>query len=213
MSGLGPTDFAAIWSSIFGEIATVRTNRSLPAATLHLGQEWLVAEESPPRIVVVPTTFRYGPSRQLGGAGNIFATQASSDPKAIWRRIMSFDAFIWGNESPSPSVPPVENPDLWYSFSSTTELERELLIALRNNLGGAAAIAIEGARWEQPTDLLRFGRLLVLQFAFDTPVTQEPAVILPFATQTTSGVQVSATIEEVWPDGTSTIAGVIVAPP
>jgi hypothetical protein len=214
-TGLGPTDYAAIWGAVFSEIATVRAARSLPAATLHLGQEWLQATESPPRIVVVPTTFRYGPSRQLGGAAgpNAYFTQASSNPKAVWRRIVGFDAYCWGDESPSMSSPPVENPDAWYGFSSATELERELLIALRNNLGGAAAISEMSARWEQSTDMLKLGRLLIVSFAFDTPVTQEPYVILPFASETASGVQVSATMEEVWPDGTSTIAGVIVTPP
>jgi len=215
MTGLGPTDFAAIWGVIFGEIATVRTGRQLPPATLHLGQEWLQAEESPPRIVVVPTAFRYGPARPLGGAAGPtqFFTQQSSNPKTFWRRMMSFDAYCWGDPNPTPQTPPQENPDLWYSFSSTTELERELLIALAHNVGGAAALQLEGARWEQPADLVRLGRLVILSFSFDTPVTQEPYTILPFATQTTSGVQVAATLEEVWPDGTSTIAGVIVVPP
>lgn len=214
-TGLGPTDFAAIWGAIFSEIATVRAARSLPVATLHLGQEWLQAEESPPRIVVVPMAFRYGPSRQLGGAAgprNYF-TQQSGNPRARWRRMMSFDAHFWGDPNPTPSSPPEENPDLWYSYSSTTELERELLNALANTVGGEAALQLTEARWEQPSDMNRLGRYLILSFSFDTPVTAEPWVIVPFATQSTSGVQVSATMEEVFPDGSSSIAGVIVVPP
>jgi hypothetical protein len=214
-SGLGPTDFAAIWTAIFSEIVTVRAGRSLPAATLHLGQEWLVAQESPPRIVIVPTPGDYGPARAMGGASGPanFFQQSSFNPKTFWLRYLSFDAYIWGNESPAPSSPPVENPDLWYSFSSAVELERELLISLAHNCGGPAAIRLGGYRWDQPADLQRLGRLLVVSFAIQTPVTQEPYTILPYATQTTSGVQVSATIEEVFPDGTSSIAGVIVIPP
>jgi hypothetical protein len=207
-------DLGAIVTSVFAEVTATRVARSLPAATLHMGQEQLVAQESPPRIVLVPTAMDYAPARAMGGAaGAPFFSQASGNPKVLYRRWVSFEAYCWGEETVAPATPPLENPDLWYSFSSTLELERELLVAFAHNCGGPAAVRLTSSRWEQPTDLNRFGRLLVVSFAIETPVAQEPYVVLPYATQTTSGVQVSASIKEVFPDGTSSIAGVIVAPP
>jgi hypothetical protein len=180
---------------------------------MHLGQEWLNASESPPRIVVVPTPYRYAAARPLGGAAgpSAYFTQASINPKTFWRRLLAFDAYCWGDPSPSMSSPPTEQ-DAWYSFNSALELERELLIALAH-IGGTSLIGLEGGRWEQPSDQQQLGRLLITSFTIETQLSQEPYTILPYATQSTSGVQIAATMEEVWPDGTSTIAGVIVTPP
>jgi hypothetical protein len=87
------------------------------------------------------------------------------------------------------------------------------LVALAHNLGGPAAIRLYSARWDQPTDMVRRGRLLVVEVGFETPVTQEPYIVLPFSTATTSGVQIHATLEVVFPDGSSSVAGIIIAPP
>lgn len=215
-TGLGPTDLIAIFSAVFGQITTVRATRKLPAATLHLGQEWLLANESPPRIVVVPTANRYAPARPMGGAaGAPFISQATFNPKTFYRRLTGFDAHLWGDPSPTQGQPDPTEADLWYSYNTTLELERELIVALAQNLGGTAALASDlmSSRWEQLTDMQRLGRELVLSFAFETQVSEEPYVILPYATQSTSGVQVSATVEMVFADGSSSVAGVIVAPP
>ena len=54
--GLGPTNFVTLFNTIFADVASVRSNRSLPAlVSAHLGKEQVSAEESPPRIVVIPT--------------------------------------------------------------------------------------------------------------------------------------------------------------
>jgi hypothetical protein len=67
MSGIGPTDFVAIFSTIFGDVTSVRAARGLPPLiSAHLGQEQLQTEESPPRIVVVPTHNVYEPMRRVG---------------------------------------------------------------------------------------------------------------------------------------------------
>lgn len=214
-TGLGPTSIAALWSAIFSEIVTVRAARQLaPLVSFHLGQEFLDAQESPPRIVVVPTPGDYAAGRPLGGAvGSPFFSPASANPKTFWRRWLAFDGYCWGDENPSPASPPIENPDVWYSFSSALELERELLIAVAHNTGGTAGVRLSGYRWEQTSDLNRLGRLLVVSFAIETQVSQEPYLVLPYATQSTSGVQISATLEELFPDGTTSIAGTIVTPP
>jgi hypothetical protein len=64
---LGPTDFVALFNTIFADVAAVRSNRSLPPlVSAHLGKEQVSAEESPPRIVVIPTDIKFLPMRRMG---------------------------------------------------------------------------------------------------------------------------------------------------
>lgn len=126
-------------------------------------------------------------------------------------RRLVFEAHLWGDENPSPSNPRSEQ-DIWYSFNTAIELERELLEALVHNCGGPAAIKTLGGEWAQPTDLERLGRLLVLTFSLETPVTDEPWVELPFATSTTAGVHVAIDVGMSFPDGSSTDQGIITVP-
>jgi hypothetical protein len=204
-TGLGPTDFVAIFSAVFGEMAAVRTSRGLATLTTHVGQEQVRAEEDAPRLVVVPTGARYETARNVGNQGGVYP---DTNPKTFWRRILTFDALCWGDQPPAST-----ESDLWVSYNTSVEIERELLIALAHNLGGPAAIRLYGARWEQPTDMNRRGRVLVVEFGFETPVTQEPYIVLPYSTVGGSGVQIHATIEAVFPDGQSSVAGIIIAPP
>jgi len=206
-TGLGPTDIFALFSSAFGEIATVRASRGLPAIITHIGSEYLPQEDDAPRIVIVPERNKYAPAR---AAGNQTGMVGDFNPKPLYRRLMQFAAHCWGDDKPAST-----EQDLVYSLNSTVELEREFLVALAHNFGGPAAIvsADISGEWDQPTNMQRRGRLLIIRFAIETPVTQEPFITLPFSTASTSGVQVSATVAEVFPDGSSSVAGIIVTPP
>lgn len=66
-TGLGPTDFVALFSTIFGDVVSTRAARQLkPLVSFHLGQEWIRSEEDAPRIVVVPDANVYDPARKMG---------------------------------------------------------------------------------------------------------------------------------------------------
>jgi hypothetical protein len=213
VNGLGPTDLIAIFQTIFADVIANRLARGLPPLiATHLGKEWIRSEESPPRIVVVPTTTAYKPSRRIG-AQPMRGTIDQVNPRPFFRRIMHFAAHFWGDESPAPSNPPTEF-DLWYSFNTTIELEREFLGALMRNVGNDPAIydGLHG-EWVQPSDQNRLGRMLVLAFTIETPVTDEPWTILPFAQSSgASGVQIDVDTQMVFPDGTSTDQGTFVIP-
>jgi hypothetical protein len=123
-----------------------------------------------------------------------------------------FRAHFWGDETPTPQSPPTEQ-DLWYSFNSTIELEREFLGALMRNCGNDPAVKLHGADWVQPTNMQRLGRLLVLTFSIETPVTDEPWTILPFAQSTgSSGLGIQIDVAMSFPDGTSSDQGLIIIP-
>lgn len=130
------------------------------------------------------------------------------EPTPFWRGFLGFDAHLWGEPDPS-GVNPL------HDFNSTIELYRELLGAIARRLGNVAnvQVAINEGRWEQPTQDKRFGRKVVLPWSFAFNVADEPWIVLPFATATVPGVQVDTTIEMDFPDGSSTVVGVIVAPP
>ncbi len=210
-TGLGPLDLVAIFSTVFGDVTSIRASRGLPALrSTHLGQEWLRKEESPPRIVVVPTRNTYEFARQPGiqpPSGVVSAI----NPRTFAVRHMHFDAHIWGNETPTPQSPPVET-DLWYAFNSTIELEREFLGAMMRNLGNVTnpktgpSVRIFESRWDQPTDMQRLGRSLILSFAIGTPVTDEP-----WTTTVPAHVAVDAVMT--FFDGTSSDQGTFILPP
>jgi cAMP phosphodiesterase len=65
-TGIGPTDLVAIFSTVFGEISSVRASRGLPVLLTHVGAEWLQAEEDAPRLVIVPERMQYVTARNLG---------------------------------------------------------------------------------------------------------------------------------------------------
>jgi len=213
-NGLGPTDLVALFTAIFADVAATRFARGLPPLiSAHLGNEWVSREESPPRIVVVPTSTSYKPMRRMG-VQPMQGQLSQVNPRTFFRRLMHFTAHIWGDESPSPQSPIAET-DLWYSFNSTVELEREFLGALMRNCGNDPAI-YEGLSgdWSQPTDLNRLGRLLLLRFTIETPVTDEPWIVLPFASTAGSTVGVTIVVDTTvqFPDGTSTDQGTFTVP-
>lgn len=203
-TGLGPTDFVAIFMTLFSDIQTTRANRGLsPLVSAHLGQEQLSQEESPPRIVVVPTHNEYAPAKRIGTQPMTGGVTAFN-PRPFYVRRCYFEAHLWGDESPSPSTPPTEQ-DLWYSFNSAIELERELFGALMRNAGNNPALRFRESRWSQPTNMQRLGRLLVLPFSFETPVTDEPWV-------TVAPTTINVDVEASFPDGTNVDQGTIVIP-
>ncbi len=61
----------------------------LPSAgagiTIHIGSEFLMQNEAPPRIVWVPTKDRYGPPRGVGG-----------NPRNVRTRHVGYECHVWG---------------------------------------------------------------------------------------------------------------------
>jgi hypothetical protein len=73
------------------------------------------------------------------------------------------------------------------------------------NAGNNPALRFHDSRWVQPTNMQRLGRLLVLPFAFETPVVDEPwVVVVP--------TQINVDVGMAFPDGSSTDQGTITIP-
>jgi len=210
-------DLVQIIASVSADIDQVRANRNLPplrgaptgypAGSIMVGEEWLRHEQSPPRIVLVPTTISLSPARMLGIQAAANSQRVSDLPlRSFYYQRIRFDAHLWGNPDPNGANP-------LYDFNSTLELYRELVGAFYRQLGGAPSIEHGEARWAQPTQDRRLGRMLIVPIAFFGDLTDEPYTLLPYSTATSGGVQAAITVVENFPDGSSTAAGPIVAPP
>jgi len=207
-------EYEAIWSDIQANVASIRTGLGLPAlngpdgvgtGTIPVGREFEPYQLDAPAVVIVPTGIDFIPARRAGeNDGRVQDVYIAG--RTLWTMWLTHEARIWGDPDPAES-------DISFDFSSTLELVRELGGALQRRLGGIDAIRLDSARFDQPEDARRRGRALILPFAFQVPLVDEPFITLPFATQTTTGVTIDATIEEIFQDGSSTIAGVIQAPP
>lgn len=212
------TDFVDLFSGVSDSIIAQRialgltplvapvTSPSGTVGCLLFGSEFNPQEDSPPRIVIVPTGARYAAATVMGRQQQVSGLVPQIEPKTRFTRWLGFEAYLWGDEDPAglSSV---------YSFSSALELERELLTAIYDNCGNTPNIQHGEGRWDQPSNLTRLGRLYVLPFWIGTPVTDLPNLVLPFQTDTASGVAVSTSIEAQFFDGSSTLAAVIAAPP
>lgn len=210
MSYAFPADYAAFWTAVAAYIAQTRASIGLPAlngpdgaasGSITLGQEFISAQLDGPAIFVVPDGIDFAPGKQ---SGNPEATIGAYTACLSWERCT---AYLWGDPlSDSSAVQPYPAKIIGDSFNSTRELARELIIALIALGRGTPTIDIGGmhAKWWQPNNDTRRGRMLKLDFRYMVPVTDLPWISLPYATSTTSGVVVEAAIQAVSPDGSQT---------
>jgi hypothetical protein len=114
---------------------------------------------------------------------------------------------LWGDDDPT-----FTNPLL--SFNNAIELYRELLGSFYRNLGGAPNVRIGRAEWRNSAADNRSGRLLVVEIGWICDITDEPYYIVPIANPGVPGssVQIDLTVEAIWPDGSSTVAGTLTLP-
>ena len=202
------TTLFGLW---YAQVAMLRANLSLPPLTdgaIVFGHEVLPTKSAPPRITADITRARIEPARHFGASltddggvsGNIYATM-------WWLHWVTVEFHCWGNADPTGA-------DRGYDFDSCIELMRELEYAVLTVGEGIPNVRILGAEFQQPTDLLRNGRLLIVRVEALLPTTDQPFTDLAFATPTVPGVTIDAAVDEQNPNtGALTPAGVIVAPP
>lgn len=128
-------------------------------------------------------------------------------PESFFLRYLGFTAQLWGDPDPL-------GQNTLYDFNTCIELERELLGALRRNAGNTSNLRVRGASWQQDTDNVRRGRILLLDFAIGTPVVEESEIFLLLANPGVPGtsVEIDATLQMQFPDGQAVPAGVVKAP-
>ena len=198
-------DFDGFFADISLRILEMRQARNqlplVPDGAILFGQESLPKAVDAPSIVIVPRGYTYRPARNTRSNLTDFA------PHILWSQWMRLEVHCWGDEDP-------EHRSELYSFSTATDLSRQVLVALQGLNGGVPRVEVGGAEWVQLSDVNRRGRKLVLTVSIETFVTEDPPALLPYATLTTPGVQTALKMNLVSGDGTSTTTeATFVAPP
>lgn len=198
-------DFDGFFAGISERILEMRQARSqlplVPNGAILFGQESLPKMIDAPSIVIVPRGFSYRPAR------NTRANLTERAPHILWSQWMRLEVHCWGDEDP-------EHRSELYSFSTATDLSRQVLVALQGLNGGVPRVEIGGSDWVQLSDVNRRGRMLVMNVSIETFVTEDPPALVPFATATTPGVQAAIKMNLATQDGSSTVTeAAFVAPP
>jgi hypothetical protein len=198
-------DFDNFFSAVSLRVAEMRQARNqlplVPDGAILMGQESLSKMIDAPSIVVVPRGYSYRPAR------NTRQDQTSFSPHILWSQWMRLEAHCWGDEDPN------QRSEL-YSFSTATDLSRQLLVALQGLNGGVPRVEISGAEWAQKSDVNRRGRMLVMSVSIETFVEDDPPILMPYATKATPGVQGEIVMNLTSPDGSQTTTeATFVAPP
>jgi len=164
----------------------------VPGGGLLIGQENLSQQLSPPSVCMVPRGFEYQPSRNTRANTNMLA------PQILWSAWMILELHCWGDPDPM-------SVDRNYGFSTSMDLARQCLVALQACNGGVPRVNIRGSEWVQKTDVMRMGRVLVMNVAIETWITDDPPILMPARTDTTDGVKATVTVDATSPDGSSSI--------
>lgn len=171
------------------------------AGSVEIGQEALTIERRAPRCVIVPLGFANLRHEQPMPVPTAAGMRAAINPKMLAAIDITFDAHCWGDEWPAQPTAAAPIPLFW-SYNTALEIWRELYAAMYRSVSGVT-VKVGEARFEQPTDLARSGRLLVVSFSIHAQLTDAPLVSLPLGAH--PDVEISIATD---PD-----AGTIVVPP
>lgn len=163
-----------------------------------IGQEELGDFVSAPAIFIVPLGARFSQTR---------GTPEEVSPLKYMSQWLSLECHCWGDDGPPGSSP-------MYSFSSSLELFRQLMVGLIENNFGPDHVRVISAGYIQNTDRNRQGRMFVGTIEVETFLIKDPPILAPVATATTPGVSTTNNIYIRDPaTGTDESAGTIVVPP
>ena len=208
MSASNTTQLFALWSA---QVTSLRASLGLPALAdggIVFGHEVIPTKSSPPRITADVMGTRTETARHFGASLTTDGVPANNLATMWWKQWLEVEFHLWGN-------PDTTGVDRGVDFDACFELMREVQYALLTVGEGVPNVRILSSRFEHPTDVLRNGRLLVLnvEVAFNLS-TDLPFTELTFATPTQSGVAIDTVVNEVNPaTGLPTSAGTVIAPP
>ena len=200
------------WSD---QIREDRNSQGLPPLTgeggaIEVGQEALRQEFDSPRCVIVPGGLSEYTHRQRmpvsGMQGSDYPGQGFQ-AKALWTAWLGFTAHIWGDPYPTADTRPATVLPISWDFNTAIEIHRELCAALYRTCSGPT-VRLDSADFNQPTNDLRRGRLLILSFAIEVIVTDSPFVRLVYGAH--PDVEIDVTVKV---DDHATEQPVIVIPP
>lgn len=138
-----------------------------------VGEMYINQNDSPPRLVFVPTFDRFDAPLRVG-----------EKRRALKTRVAGLECAVWG-----PITPPVPADPL-LDFAGTEELVRELVVALAQELrarfGEGEQLELTSSEWMTPGQITSLGMVCVIRFSLKVPVLVEAPLIGTATTVTTT---------------------------
>ncbi len=156
---------------------------ALVAGKILLGEQHLGENDSPPKVVFVPTSSRYSSKDITSAAPLLEATPLSAEQllqisdRPVLTEEFTFNVHCWGRTS--TETDPAKIPDDDYNFTRTLS---HAVIAACDDLA-RGVYTVEPGTWT-PSGVISYGREYVFGLTFATPVL---SVLLPFVPPGTAG--------------------------
>jgi hypothetical protein len=123
-----------------------------------VGEKYIAQNDTPPRLVWIPTTDSFGPPVQVG-----------ANPKSYATRVAGVDCAVWGED-----------------LAKTEEMANDLIVAIHQQCKSRGNYEVRGAEWVTAGELTNNGIVYLLHLAIDIPIVGRPAIPVRPQTETSS---------------------------
>jgi len=123
-----------------------------------IGEKYIAQNDTPPRLVWIPTTDSFGPPVQVG-----------ANPKSYATRAAGVDCAVWGED-----------------LAKTEEMANDLIVAIHQQCKSRGNYDVRGAEWVTAGELTNNGIVYLLHLAIDIPIVGKPAIPVRPQTETSS---------------------------
>jgi len=124
-----------------------------------IGEKYIAQNDTPPRLVWIPTTASFGPPVQVG-----------ANPKSYATRVAGVDCAVWGED-----------------LAKTEEMVNDLIVAIHQQCRSRGNYELRGAEWVTAGEFLNNGIVYLLRLAIEIPIVGRPAAVTRPQTETHSG--------------------------
>ena len=121
-----------------------------------IGEKYVAQNDTPPRLVWIPSTDSFGPPVQVG-----------ANPKSYATRVAGVDCAVWGED-----------------LGRTEEMVNDLIVALHRECMSRGNYELRGAEWITAGELTNNGIVYLLRLAIFIPIVGAPAIPVRPRTET-----------------------------
>ena len=136
-------------------VAAFNDGRTPPVQSF-IGEKYIAQNDTPPRLVWIPTTDTFGPPVKVG-----------ANPKAYATRVAGVDCAVWGED-----------------LGKTEQMVNDLIVALHRECLSRGNYELRGAEWITAGELTNNGIVYLLRLAIDIPIVGPPAIPVRPQTET-----------------------------
>jgi hypothetical protein len=132
-------------------------NGARPFATASfIGEKYIAQNDTPPRLVWIPTSDTFNPPVFVG-----------ANPKCYATRVAGVDCAVWGGK-----------------VAEAEEMANDLIVAIHEQCRSRGNYELRGAEWITAGEFMNNGVVYLLHLAFEIPVVGRPATVTRPETET-----------------------------